>query len=186
MNFGVPEFLIEIPSTLNELLLCEYYCNSSKDNIEKRYYLSQYLDKFRINVFHQAQISEFERDMYESEQTVNNFKNIYLNLNKKYHGKSVNSDNFISVEWTRLQSIYNMNFYSYQYITSFCMANYILNEIKNGKFTIDEILFVQKHDNPIERLSAIGIDIMADDIYDSAMKKYEFLLNEAEKIIKCR
>lgn len=174
-EFGVPEFLIEIPSTLNELLLSEYYYNKCHNGNERNYYTYQYLEKFRINVFRQAQISEFESEMYKIKQNVNSFRDKYLEINIKYYGDSVISDEYISIEWARLSSLY-MDFYSYQYVTSFGIALNILENNKNNEF-ISYILFVSKYSNPIEILRKMNIDIELKETYYPLKNKYQELLN---------
>ena len=177
-EFGVPEFLIEIPSTLNELLLSEYNYNKSDNDDERRYYAYQYLEKFRINVFRQAQIAEFESEMYGMEQNVGSFRNKYLEINKKYYGDSVLSDEYISIEWARLSSLY-MNFYSYQYVTSFNIALNILENTENHEFNTN-ILLVNKYDNPIDDLKKININIESKETYSALNDKYLELLNYLE------
>ncbi len=174
-EFGVPEFLIEIPSTLNELLLSEYFYKNSTNDDERKYYTYQYLEKFRINVFRQAQIAEFESAMYKTEQSVDFFKSVYLEINKKYYGDNVISDDYISIEWARLSSLY-MNFYSYQYVTSFGIAMNIIQNFENYEYHLD-VLLVSKYDNPMDVLKRINIDIESKEIYSPLNNKYQELLS---------
>ncbi|MBE5737220.1 MAG: oligoendopeptidase F, partial [Clostridiales bacterium] len=93
-------FVAEVASTVNEVLLIRYLLNTEKDNKLKKYLLSYLLEMIRTTLFRQTQFAEFEQiahDLVEKGQplTKDNLCEIYLDLNKKYYGRSVVSDNNI-------------------------------------------------------------------------------------------
>lgn len=170
-EFGVPEFLVEIPSTLNEILLSEYFINSVSEESEYMNSTFKYLDKIKTNVFKQAQITLFELKLYDNEIDTNNIGTIYKEINDLFYGETVNSDQLISYEWCRLSSLY-MNFYAYQYITSFGAAMYIFNSLNSKK----EALFISKYDDPIEYMREYDVDFESKSMYNILFDKMNQLL----------
>lgn len=172
-EFGVPEFLVEIPSSLNEVLLSEYFMRNSLSNEEKIQRSFDYIEKMRINVFRQAQISEFEYELYNNDLLNNqNINDIYYKINQKYYKATDESDHLISYEWCRLSSLYS-NFYDYQYITSFGAAMQIYDSAlyKLG------CLVVGKYDAPLTVMQQYGIDFESINMYAPVFDKMKKLIS---------
>lgn len=53
-------FVAEVASTVNEVLLLKYMLEHSRDEQEREYLLTYYLDMFRTTLFRQTQFAEFE------------------------------------------------------------------------------------------------------------------------------
>lgn len=171
-EFGVPEFLIEVPSTLNEILLSEYLLMSSSNDEEHINNAFSYLDKIKTNVFKQAQITMFESEIYNNKATyAGNINDIYKKINDRFYDGTVNSDELISYEWCRLSSLY-MNFYAYQYITSFGAAMQIYDSLNSKK----ECLTIGKYDDPIQFMQQYDINFESKDMYSALFDKMEQLL----------
>lgn len=169
---GVPEFLIEVSSTLNEILLSEYLLRSSLNDGERINNAFSYLEKIKTNVFRQAQITMFESEIYNNKTVdAGNINDIYKRINDWFYNGTVNSDELISYEWCRLSSLY-MNFYAYQYITSFGAAMQIYDSLDTKK----ECLTIGKYDDPIQFMKQYDIDFESKDMYSALFDKMEQLL----------
>jgi len=59
------------------------------------------------------------------------FKKVYYELNSKYYGPDIVSDDEIAMEWERIPHFY-FNFYVYQYATGFSAAVAIARRILKG------------------------------------------------------
>lgn len=191
MNAGYATFTAEVASTLNETLLFKSMYAKAKTKQEKMYLLNHYLDNFRTTLFRQTQFAEFEKRIHEMEQAgeslnADALKKLYLDLNKKYYGKTMHSDEEIAMEWARIPHFYS-DFYVYQYATSFAasqaLAKLVLEE---GKPAVDRIrdnfLSAGSSDSPIEILKRAGVDMSTSKPIDQAMKIFEETLTELEKL----
>lgn len=186
-----PIFTAEVASTMNETLLFKSMYAQAKTKQEKMYLLNQYLENFRTTLFRQTQFAEFEKVIHEKEQTgeslnAETLKKIYLDINKKYYGNAIVSDEEIALEWARVPHFY-YNFYVYQYATSFAasvaLAKQILDEGKPAVDRIkDKFLSAGNSAPPIEVLKAAGVDMSTSQPIEQAMKVFEETLNELEKL----
>lgn len=187
-----PIFTAEVASTMNETLLFKSLYAKAKTKQEKMFLLDQYLENFRTTLFRQTQFAEFEKVIHEKEQAGESLnaeamKKIYLDINKKYYGNAVVSDEEIAMEWARVPHFY-YNFYVYQYATSFAasvaLAKQILDE---GKPAVDRIrnnfLAAGNSAPPIEILKAAGVDMSTSKPIEQAMKVFEENLTELEKLV---
>ncbi|MGD8190548.1 oligoendopeptidase F [Brevibacillus ginsengisoli] len=192
LNSGYPIFTAEVASTMNETLLFKSLYAKAKTKQEKMFLLNQYLENFRTTLFRQTQFAEFEKVIHEKEQAGESLnaealKKIYLDINKKYYGKAVVSDEEIAMEWARVPHFY-YNFYVYQYATSFAasvaLAKQVLDE---GKPAVDRIknnfLAAGNSAPPIEVLKAAGVDMSSSKPIEQAMKVFEENLTELEKLV---
>ncbi len=100
-------FRAEVASTCNEILLMEYLLKNTTDKKERAYLLNHYLDSFKGTVYRQTQFAEYEmltNKMYEEGEslTADNLSSTYLELNKKYYGSDIVSDEQIAYEWAKI------------------------------------------------------------------------------------
>ncbi len=185
-------FVAEIASTVNELLLFNHLYENEQDIDVKLNLINQNLDQYRLTVFRQAMFAEFE---YESSKLFYNneaiseeiLSNLYLKLNKKYFGDNVIINEEIKYEWLRIPHFY-YDFYVYQYATSFCVAQKIVYEIKNGNDQMVKkyLNFLSSGDSvePIELIKLMGIDIKDVNTLDDALKNYKVMIKEFRQLMK--
>src|SRR5699024_11273101 len=88
---------------------------------------------------------------------------IYYNLNKKYFGDAVVSDEEIGLEWARIPHFY-MNYYVYQYATGYSAATALASQIlEEGEPAVERyinnFLKAGNSDYPIEVLIKVGVDM---------------------------
>ena len=184
-------FVAEVASTCNEILLLEYLLKNCTDKKEKAYLLNHYLDSFKGTVYRQTQFAEFEmltNEMQEKGDSLNaeNLCALYKEINEKYYGKDMISDEEISYEWARIPHFY-YNFYVYQYSTSFCAAVAIANRIlKEGEPAVREykkFLSSGCTDAPVELLKIAGVDLTTGAPIDSALEKFGQIIDELEALV---
>ena len=187
-----PIFLAEIASTVNEVLLNEYFIKNAKDDEEKLLYITSFLDKFRATVYRQVMFGEFEMIMHDKEQegeviTTDVLANTYYDLNKLYYGDKVVSDELIKYEWSRIPHFYTP-FYVYKYATGFCaalaIASDILNGVKGAQENYLEFLRSGSSDYPLNILKKCGVDMTMSEPIEKGIKMFEEKIAMAKEIIK--
>ncbi|MFS0558714.1 oligoendopeptidase F [Brevibacillus sp. 179-C9.3 HS] len=193
ISSNYPIFTAEVASTMNETLLFKSMYAKAKTKEEKMYLLNHYLENFRSTLFRQTQFAEFERAIHEKEQAGESLnaeaiKKIYLDINKKYYGKDMVSDEEIGMEWARVSHFYNYKYYVYQYSTSFAAAQALAKQIMDeGQPAVDRIRknFLEAGNSapPIEVLKAAGVDMSTSQPIEQAMEIFEETLNELEKLV---
>ena len=111
----------------------------------------------------------------------------YYALNQKYYGEAMVSDDLIRYEWARIPHFYNP-FYVYQYATGFsaavALSKKILDEGEKAVEDYKKFLKAGCSDYPIEVLKYSGIDMSKKEPVVLAMKMFEQLLDEFEKLMK--
>ena len=105
----------------------------------------------------------------------------YLELNKKYYGRSVVSDPEIAYEWCRIPHFYT-SFYVYKYATGIISAISIAERIlKEGKPAVDDyfrFLSSGGSDAPVELLKLAGVDLSKKQPFETAMESFKSALDE--------
>ena len=188
---GYKIFVAEVASTCNEILLMEYLLANTEDQKERAYLLNHYLDSFKGTVYRQTMFAEYEmrsNAMVENGEnlTAENLCALYLELNKKYYGPDMVSDEEISYEWARIPHFY-YNFYVYQYATSFSAAVAIAHEIlEKGSPAVErykEFLSGGCSKSPVELLKMVGINMEEATPIQNALDVFGEVLDEIETLI---
>jgi oligoendopeptidase F len=188
-NYSI--FVAEVASTTNEALLNDYMLKSLDDEKQKLYILNHFLEGFRGTVFRQTMFAEFEHDIHIRTQngealTADKFTEIYYDLNKKYFGEDVVSDEEIGVEWARIPHFY-YNYYVYQYATGYSAATALASQILEEKEgAVDRYLDFLKAGNseyPIEVLKKAGVDMTSKQPILDALDVFGEKLDEMEKLL---
>ena len=183
-------FVAEVASTVNEVLLLKHLLKKTEDKKLKKYLLSYYMDMIRTTAFRQTMFAEFEYIAHDAAEkgkplTKDWLSEQYLNLNKKYYGKDIVSDDEIAYEWARIPHFYRA-FYVYKYATGIISAISIAERIYNEgeKAVEDYFKFLSSggSDSPVELLKLAGVDLTKKDAFKSAMKSFEDALAEFETL----
>ncbi|MDE6209882.1 MAG: oligoendopeptidase F [Lachnospiraceae bacterium] len=184
-------FVAEVASTCNEALLINYLLENCTDRKEKLYLINYFLECFKGTIYRQTMFAEFEKIVHEKidgDEIVNvdDLNEIYLNLNKKYYGGDIISDDEISFEWARIPHFYN-EFYVYQYATGFSAAIALSKRIMEmgdeGVRDYMKFLTGGSSKDPIELLKDAGVDMSSKEPARKALQLFGELLDEYEKII---
>jgi oligoendopeptidase F len=189
-NYSI--FVAEVASTTNEALLNDYMLKSLDDEKQKLYILNHFLEGFRGTVFRQTMFAEFEHDIHVRAQngealTADKLTEIYYDLNKKYFGDDVVSDEEIGLEWARIPHFY-FNYYVYQYATGYSAATALASQILEGKEGAVgrylEFLKAGNSEYPIEVLKKAGVDMTSKQPILDALDVFGQKLDEMEKLLK--
>ncbi|RRD94283.1 oligoendopeptidase F [Clostridiales bacterium COT073_COT-073] len=192
VNHDYSIFLAEIASTCNENLLIQYLLKNTDDKNLKLAYMTHFLEGFRGTIFRQTMFAEYERATHQLVEqgeavTAEKLSQMYYELNQKYHGPSMISDEEIRYEWARIPHFY-YDYYVFQYatglISSVAIADMILSE---GQSAVDrytkEFLSAGSSKYPLDILKATGVDITQKEPTIRAMKVFEEMLSEMEKLV---
>jgi len=187
-------FLAEIASTFNEHLLMHQLLKNEKDDLFKLYILDNYLDGFRGTLFRQTLFAEFELAMHqrvEAGQTLTSdwLNGKYLELTRQYYGHDLGIcqvDDYIQSEWSGIPHFY-MNYYVFQYstgiIASLALSDMVLKGDKKALAGYLEVLKAGGNDYPLTILKKTGVDMTRPEPYAAALKRFDQLVGEMEKIV---
>ncbi len=184
-------FTAEVASTVNESLLIEHMIENCTDKTEKAYLLNLFIEDFRGTFFRQTMFAEFEKITHAAVEagevlTHQWLSNAYGELNRKYFGDKIVYDDEISMEWARIPHFYNA-FYVYKYATGYSAAIALSEKLLKGgdKERVDYINFLKagENDYPVELLKGAGVDMSKPEPVKNALKKFQALVGEMEKLV---
>jgi oligoendopeptidase F len=183
-------FVAEVASTVNENLLLQYLLKETKDRKMRMYLLNHHLEQFRATFYRQTMFAEFEKiihEMVEAEEalTPEDFNSIYYDLNKLYYGEDIVVDEKIKYEWARIPHFYNA-FYVYKYATGYAAATAIAQQVisKGEDMARRYIDFLSSgsSDYPIKLLQKTGVDMGSPETIQNAVRVFDSLVSEMEKL----
>jgi oligoendopeptidase F len=183
-------FVAEVASTVNEVLLLKHLLKKSTDVKLKKYLLSYLMEMIRTTLFRQTQFAEFEEFSHSEVEkgeplTKTSMSDKYLELNKKYYGDALISDQEIKYEWARIPHFYRA-FYVYKYatgiISALSIADRILTEGENAVNDYFKFLSSGGSDSPVELLKIAGVDLTKEQPFKSAFKVFSDALDEFKKL----
>lgn len=186
-------FVAEVASLTNELLLEHHLLEKTTDKKEKMQLLSDFLQLFYLNVYNSSMLAEFElfaHTKLDAGETLtgSDLNNKYVELCKKYFGKSVELVKGFETDWSRKSHIFS-DYYLYKYstglITACCIAQKIIGD-KSGEYIkkYKKFLSLGGSLDPVSSLKVAEIDILGDEPYKFAFKMFEDYLNELENLFK--
>ncbi len=185
-------FVAEVASTTNEILLLEYLLANASSGEEEAYLINHYLESFKGTLFRQTMFEEFERKTNDmglggAPLTADALSGVYRELNRDYFGPSMAEDPLIGYEWCRIPHFY-LNFYVYQYATSFSAAVDIAHRIlKEGAPAVERyIRFLSSGctQDPVSLLKIAGVDLSSPAPIDRALDVFEEALGRMEQLVE--
>lgn len=183
-------FVAEVASICNEALLMDYKLAHTQDKIRRASLINYFLEQFRTTLYRQTMFAEFEQQINAKVEqgeslTADLLCSMYLDLNRIYYGANVVCDEEIGMEWARIPHFY-YNFYVFQYATGFSAAMALSQKIlREGKSAVDAyrtFLSSGCSQSPIDLLKAAGVDMVTPEPVNAALKVFETLLTEMEKL----
>ncbi|MDY4195931.1 MAG: oligoendopeptidase F [Peptoniphilaceae bacterium] len=190
LSYQYTIFTAEVASTFNELLLLHELTKRAETAEEKLMLLDHHLESFKSTVFRQTMFAEFEKITHERIErkeglTAGDFDAIYGELNRKYFGEAMISDDLISHEWMRIPHFYN-DFYVYKYATGFTAAEVLSQRVLHGgdeeRKQYLNMLRDGGHHFPIEQLKNAGCDLSDPNTVDRALDVFRKLVEELESM----
>jgi oligoendopeptidase F len=167
--------------------------NVKNDDI-KLSILMNWLDGFKGTLFRQTQFAEFEQKIHETVEkgtplTGDYLSETYGSILKKYYGNTAKTciiDDYTSIEWANIPHFY-MNFYVFQYSTSFTasfsLAEKVMNKEPGALEHYLKFLSSGGSDYPIEQLKSAGVDMTTSVPFDKAIQAMNKVMDEIEVIL---
>ncbi len=187
-------FVAEVASTFNEVLLNDMMQKKLKDDDLRLSLLMSMLDGFKGTLFRQTQFAEFELAIHEQAEkgmplTGQSLTQLYGDITRKYYGHEEGvckvEDN-IAIEWAAIPHFY-MNFYVYQYSTSFvasqALAAKVLTGEKGAKERYMQFISAGGSDFPIEILKKAGVDMTQSEPFEKTIEAMNGIMDEIEAIL---
>ena len=183
-------FVAEVASTVNENLMIEQLLAKTEDPEERLSLLNQYLENFKGTVYRQTMFAEFEKEahaMAERGEALDpaSLNKMYYNLVKSYFGDDMVMDEEAAYEWSRIPHFYRP-FYVYKYSTGYstavALSEGILNEGAPAVKRYLEFLSMGGSQYPLDELKHAGVDLTTPAPVATALKKFEGVLDEAERM----
>lgn len=183
-------FVAEVASTVNENLMIEQLLAKTEDPEERLSLLNQYLENFKGTVYRQTMFAEFEKEahaMAERGEALDpaSLNKMYYNLVKSYFGDDMVMDEEAAYEWSRIPHFYRP-FYVYKYSTGYstavALSEGILNEGAPAVKRYLEFLSMGGSQYPLDELKHAGVDLTTPAPVATALKKFEWVLDEAERM----
>ena len=184
-------FVAEVASTVNENLLVEDLLSQSGDDQEKMALLNQYLEGFKGTVYRQTMFAEFENRAHEMAARgealhASSLSKLYRELIAQYFGPELVIDEEVQYEWARIPHFYSP-FYVYKYATSYSAAvaisDALLHEGEAARKRYLAFLSLGGSMDPLEELRHAGVDFTSPAPVEAALRKFEEVLDAAEKLI---
>lgn len=187
-----PIFLAEVASTFNENILTEYLLDKySHDRDLQVFILEQSIDGFIGSIYRQTQFAEFEDTAYREEQAGRTLTADYLDqmnqdLVKKYYGPDVELAGTATQSWAYVPHFY-MNYYVYQYATSWAIATTLANRVWNNEAgALEKYLDFLKAGgsaDPITILKQAGVDVTNGQYLEDALAVFKKRLDQIEQLL---
>ncbi|MDR2827963.1 MAG: oligoendopeptidase F [Acholeplasmatales bacterium] len=140
---NVSSYMVEAPSTMNEILLANQLYKDAKDSRMKRFVLSSSISRtYYHNFITHLLEAAYQREVYKKVDngeplSANVLNNIYLKVLRDFWGEDVYIPSYAGLTWMR-QPHYYMGLYSYTYSAGLTVATATSEKILKGDLTIDQ------------------------------------------------
>ncbi len=194
LDAEVSNYVVEAPSTINELLMAEYLKEKSGDDKRFRRWVlaSQISNTYYHNFVTHLLEAAYQREVYKlvdkgeavPAETLNE---IYKNVLKKFWGDEVELTEGCELTWMR-QPHYYMGLYSYSYSASLTIATQVMKRIrKEGQPAVDDwkkTLAAGGTVTPVEFAKMAGVDVTTDAALIDTIDYIGGIIDEIEELNK--
>lgn len=185
-----PLFLAETASTLNEYFLAHHLMNQCEDPDDKRYFLSDLLQRFLNGLFRQSLISEFEVFAHgEGRQrslSADELHAKWLELARERGGDAIDVLALESAGWSRVPHLFIYPFYCYNYTLSNVIVLALVHQYHQDAqaFLARYRAFLRSGggSSPEELLQLLQLDLAHPDLYRNAFAVLEDLISQLEAL----
>ncbi|MGN0907518.1 MAG: oligoendopeptidase F [Bullifex sp.] len=191
MHYNYTIFEAEVASTFNEQLLARHLLSVTQDEKARAFIIAQQLADMVGTLFRQTMFAEYELLVHEAVErgevaTVDFMRKTYRSLLVSYFGPKMEFEDVSDLEGLRIPHFYRA-FYVYKYATGISAAIALSDRVLGGgeKERDDYISFLKSGGSryPIESLKLGGVDMSGPEGVDSAVRRFDELLTELEKLI---
>ncbi|QFJ54062.1 oligoendopeptidase F [Pseudobutyrivibrio xylanivorans] len=194
LDVEVSNYVVEAPSTINELLMAEYLKEKSGDDKRFRRWVlaSQISNTYYHNFVTHLLEAAYQREVYKlvdkgeavPAETLNE---IYKNVLKKFWGDEVELTEGCELTWMR-QPHYYMGLYSYSYSASLTIATQVMKRIrKEGQPAVDDwkkTLAAGGTVAPVDFAKMAGVDVTTDAALLDTIDYIGGIIDEIEELNK--
>ena len=194
LDVEASQYVVEAPSTINELLMAEYLKEKSGDDKRFRRWVlaSQISNTYYHNFVTHLLEAAYQREVYKlvdkgeavPAETLNE---IYKNVLKKFWGDEVELTEGCELTWMR-QPHYYMGLYSYSYSASLTIATQVMKRIrKEGQPAVEDwkkTLATGGTLTPVEFAKMAGVDVTTDAALLDTIDYIGGIIDEIEELNK--
>ena len=194
LDVEVSNYVVEAPSTINELLMAEYLKEKSGDDKRFRRWVlaSQISNTYYHNFVTHLLEAAYQREVYKlvdkgeavPAETLNE---IYKNVLKKFWGDEVELTEGCELTWMR-QPHYYMGLYSYSYSASLTIATQVMKRIrKEGQPAVEDWkkpLAAGGTVAPVDFAKMAGVDVTSDAALLDTIDYIGGIIDEIEELNK--
>lgn len=187
-------FVAEVASTVNEAILIDYLLDQAKDEDEKLYLLTYYIEQILGTFYYQVMFSEFEKAIHDVVEqggalSSESMQQIYTDIRSKYWGPELVKEEYGGWGGLRVSHFYR-SYYVYQYATSYAAAQLISAKILSGDKDFRdkylEFLGSGGGDYPVEQLRKLGVDMTDPQVINNTLEIFDNLVDQADKLFAKR
>ncbi len=184
-------FVAEVASTFNEQLLSKYLLDRAKTKQDRIRLISREIDEIRGTIIRQTMFAEYEEIIHALAEegrplTLETLRGEYRILLEKYFGPDFAIDEELDLEGLRIPHFYSA-FYVYKYATGLSAAIALSqNVLEGGAKERERYLDFLKSGGskfPLDLLKEAGVDLKKPGPVNSAMARFEDLVDELEILI---
>nr|WP_193557016.1 oligoendopeptidase F [Salicibibacter halophilus] len=182
-------YMIEAPSTMNEMLLARHLLNKAEDVKMKRWVILSLLGTYYHNFVTHLLEGVFQREVYnvaEEGETLTSKKlnELKYDVLSGFWGDALTLDDGAALTWMR-QPHYYMGLYPYTYSAGLTASTAVSEKIATeGQPAVDQWLSMLKAGGtmePIELLKKGGVDMSTSEPISQAVRYVGSLVDELEK-----
>lgn len=185
-------YMIEAPSTMNELIFANSMIEKAKTKEEKLFIYSALVgDTYFHNCVTHLLEAAFQREIYlildrGEDLTENILEEKFGQILERFFGDSIEIDNCAKLTWMR-QPHYYMGLYSYVYSASLSIATQVFLKIKEDRTYAKKWIKVLKSGGSKtlrETLAIVGINIDDTSFIENAISYVDELVKEMEGLLQ--
>ncbi|AXF54991.1 oligoendopeptidase F [Salicibibacter kimchii] len=182
-------YMIEAPSTMNEMLLARHLLNKSDDGNMKRWVILSLLDTYYHNFVTHLLEGAFQREVYTVAEkgetlTVQTLNELKYEVLSGFWGDAMTLDDGAALTWMR-QPHYYMGLYPYTYSAGLTASTAVSEKIATeGQPAVDQWLSMLKAGGtmePIDLLQKGGVDMSSSAPIKKAVRYVGTLIDELEE-----
>lgn len=187
-----PIFMVEAPSTANEMLLGRYLLDTITEPRERRWVITQLLKTFTHNMVTHLLEGHFERRLYALAEageplTLDTIMHVQGEVFERFYAGTVETDQGARLYWAQQPHFY-INLYPYTYAAGLACGCAVTSAIgAEGQPAVDRWLHMLELGNslpPIELLRIAGVDISRPDPLRVAVRYFATLVDELESSLR--
>ncbi|MFW9924293.1 MAG: M3 family oligoendopeptidase [Candidatus Thorarchaeota archaeon] len=195
LNGTMPMVVAETASIFGELLVTDMLMKNAGSDKEKMAIIMQVLDGAGMAAFQVTARAWFEQDLYDAIKRGEflDYKTIckYWTKNRdRIYQDAIEWMEEMDAEWTMKQHYFmpNFRFYNYPYVYGqlFVYALYQKYQEEGKSFVpkFKKVLAAGSSISPSEIGSILGLDVKDPDFWKLGIKRYEYFVEELEKLVK--